>query len=253
MRWLLSLCLALTLASGLRGEEVVIGLSQDEVAITTTFDGSDLLIFGAIKREAPIATDSTLHVIITVAGPSRPVTVRRKDRVAGIWANVDAVNVSAAPTFYAVASSGPLSEALRQVDDLRHSITIPRAIRAVGAPMEIPSAVPYTDALIRIRAGDELYQILEGGVELDQETLFRAELTLPANLTEGDYRTRIFLTRDGTVVASYETTIPVNKVGLERWLFDLSRNQPLLYGLMSLAIAIAAGWLAAAAFRLIQK
>ena len=76
---------------------------------------------------------------------------------------------------------------------------------------------------------------------------------MPANLTEGDYATRIFLTRGGKVVSQYETSIDVRKVGLERWLFNLSRQQPLIYGLLSLTIAIAAGWGASAAFRLMRS
>ena len=86
-----------------------------------------------------------------------------------------------------------------------------------------------------------------------KRTPFSRPRRLPANLTEGPYRTRIFLTRDGSVVDVYETEIAVNKVGLERWLYELSRNRPLLYGLMSLAIAIAAGWSASTAFRLLQR
>jgi len=42
-------------------------------------------------------------------------------------------------------------------------------------------------------------------------------------------------------------------VGLERFLFSLSREQPLLYGLMSLAIAIFAGWAASAVFQVIRN
>jgi hypothetical protein len=76
---------------------------------------------------------------------------------------------------------------------------------------------------------------------------------MPANLTEGDYVTRIFLTRGGKVISKYETSIEVSKVGLERWLFNLSRQQPLVYGLLSLAIAIFAGWGASAAFRLLRS
>lgn len=250
LRWLV---LFMVLALPLRAEQVVLGLSRDEVAITATFDGSDILIFGAIKREEPIPEDSNLEVIIALAGPSEPITVRRKDRVAGIWVNVDAVEVDEAPSFYAVLSSAPMETALRQVEDLRHDITIPRAIRSVGAPMSVTDAEAFTEALIRIRAGAGLYQVLENAVDLEEDTLFRGQVTLPANLTEGPYRTRIFLTRDGNVVDIYETSIAVNKVGLERWLYELSRNQPLIYGLMSLAIAIAAGWGASAAFRLLQR
>jgi len=236
-----------------QSEEIVLGLSRDEVAITAPFDGSDVLIFGAIKRDAPAPAGDDLQVIITVAGPSLPVTVRRKERVLGIWANTDAVEVDAAPSFYAVASSAPLGDSLTETEDLRYHISIPQVIRSVGATDSVADVESFTDALIRIRAGAGQYQLLESAVLVEEETLFKTEITLPSSLTEGDYAARIFITRGGTVVDSYETTIAVFKTGLERWLFDTSRNQPLLYGLMSLAIAIAAGWLASAVFRIFQR
>lgn len=234
-------------------EEVVLGLSQDEVSITTSFDGSEILIFGAVKREEPIPEGAPLQVVITVAGPSEPVVVRRKANRFGIWVNTDAVEVDAAPSFYAVSTSAPMQDVLTDTEDLRHKITIDRAIRSVGAPSNISDTASFTDAVIRIRESQDLYQELEGGVALDQQTLFRTAIEMPANLTEGAYATRIFLTREGNVISSYETAIDVRKVGLERWLFALSRQQPLLYGLMSLAIAVAAGWLASAAFRLLRN
>lgn len=252
MRWIVSIWLAL-LAGLASAEEVVLGLSQDEVAITATFDGSDILIFGAVRREAAIPDDSFLEVIITVSGPSEPVTVRRKERRFGIWVNTDAVEVDAAPSFYAVASTRDLEDILSDVEDLRYKITIPRAIRSVGAPMTVDDAESFSDALIRIRSDAGLYQLLEDGVQLSQQTLFRTSISLPANLTEGDYATRIFLLRDGRVIDIYETSIDVAKVGLERILFQLAHERPLVYGIMSLAIAIAAGWAASAVFRLIRN
>ncbi|MEM6759294.1 MAG: TIGR02186 family protein [Pseudomonadota bacterium] len=250
MRWLLCI---LFLACPAYAEEVVLGLSQDEIAITTSFDGSEILIFGAVKREAPIPAGPPLQVLVTVAGPSEPVTVRRKSRRFGIWVNTDAVEVDAAPSFYAVAASGSFGDVLRDTEDLRHQISIPRAIRSVGAPMNISDAANFSDALIRIRTDSGLYQAMEHHVVVDDQTLFRARIALPAALTEGDYATRIFLTRGGTVISSYETAIDVRKVGLERWLFNLSREQPFWYGLMSLAIAIFAGWGASAAFSILRN
>ncbi|SLN66542.1 Putative transmembrane protein (Alph_Pro_TM) [Falsiruegeria litorea R37] len=238
-----------TLASA---EEVVLGLSKDNVAITTSFDGSEILIFGAVKREAPIDQSSPLEVVITVAGPSEPVVVRRKENVFGIWVNTDAVEVDAAPSFYAVATTGPIDQVLSNTEDLRQKITIDNAIRSVGAPANITDAESFTDAVIRIKQSQGLYQTLEGQVALDQQTLFRTSIDMPADLTEGDYATRIFLTRDGQIVGDYETSIAVQKVGLERFLFNMSREQPVWYGLMSLAIAIAAGWGASAVFRIFR-
>ncbi|MEL7133398.1 MAG: TIGR02186 family protein, partial [Pseudomonadota bacterium] len=97
LRWLM---IALLFAVAAKAEEVVLGLSQNEVAITTSFDGSEILIFGAVKREAPVP-EGELGVIVTIAGPSEPVTVRRKERRFGIWVNTDSVELDGAPSYYA--------------------------------------------------------------------------------------------------------------------------------------------------------
>ena len=251
LRWLIIFVL---LALPARAEEqVVLGLSQDRVAITANFDGSNILVFGAIKRETPIPKGDPLEVIVTVSGPDKPVTVRRKERKFGIWVNTDSVLIDSAPSFYAVATSGPFDEVLTDVEDLLHRVSIRRAVRSVGATMNLRGAQQFANAVIRIRERQELYKIVENSVAVDQQTLFRTSIEMPSNLTEGDYATRIFLTRGGEVISLFETTIDVRKVGLERWLFNLSREKPMIYGLMSLAIAIAAGWGASAAFRVLRQ
>lgn len=252
MRWLLTVWVLLAPALA-TAEEVVAGLSQNRVSITANFDGSEILVFGAVKREAPIQNDAgPLHVAIAVAGPSLPVTVRRKERVAGIWVNTDAVEVDSAPSFYAVATSAPFYEVMSNVEDLRHQVSLVRAIRSVGAPADVEDAEAFTAALMRIRTRADLYQLHENTVEVTDDTLFRTSVALPANLREGAYTVRIFLTRGGTVVDDFETVLDVRKVGLERFLYALAHERPLIYGILSLAIAIAAGWLASAVFRYIR-
>jgi uncharacterized protein (TIGR02186 family) len=243
--------LFLLLAMPVKAEEIVLGLSRDEVSITATFEGSEILLFGAIKRDGPVENEGDLGVIVTIAGPDRPVTVRKKDRRLGIWVNTESVDVDVAPTFYAVATNRPLEEILTFTEDLNTRISTQRAIRSVGATVD--SAQSFTDALIRIRESQGLYQTLPTGVLVEEEALFRTLIPLPANLTEGDYKAEIYLTRGKQIVDFYVTTIPVKKVGLERWLYNLAHDNAFLYGLMSLSIAIAAGWGASAAFSLFRR
>jgi len=231
-------------------EEIVLGLSQDEVAITATFDGDDILIFGAIKRDGP-TPPGELGVIVTVAGPDVPITVRRKERRLGIWVNTESVDIDLAPSFYAVATNKPLPDILSDAEDANTRISTKRAIRSIG-PADSGS-INFAEALIRIREGMRLYQTLPDGVWVKDDTLFRTLISLPANLTEGTYTAEIYLTRDGQIVDLYSTEIPVKKVGLERWLYNLAHDNAVLYGLMSLAIAIAAGWGASAAFSLFRR
>ncbi|MDO5704952.1 MAG: TIGR02186 family protein [Paracoccus sp. (in: a-proteobacteria)] len=234
-------------------ERVVAGLSSDAVAITASFDGSDILIYGAIKRETPIPDGPPLQVIVTVEGPGQVLTIRRKARRLGIWVNTESLHVGAVPSFYVVATSAPLAQTLLPDYDTRYRISVPLALRAFAGPVEVEDAVAFTEALIRLREADGIYRLDQGAVHVVDQTLFRADVRLPANLIEGEYRTRIFLLRDGRVIDVHRAPIEVRKVGLERWLYRMAFDQPLLYGLMSLAVAVVAGWGASAAFRLMRR
>jgi uncharacterized protein (TIGR02186 family) len=228
-------------------------MSQNRVSITADFDGSEILIYGAVKRETPRPADrGPLEVIVTVEGPATPVTVRRKARVAGIWVNTASVLVDSAPSFFAVATTGPLDHILSDTDNLRHGISIERVIRAVGITAEADNSEEFLAGLLRVRTNEGRYRVLQGKVELTEETLFRADVVLPANLTEGEYKVRLFLLRDKRVIALQERVIGVRKEGLERFIFNLAQTQPLVYGLISLALAALAGWGASAAFRLVR-
>ena len=234
-------------------EQLVSGLSQDEVAITATFTGSEILIYGAIRRDRPAASSKPPGIIVTVEGPSQSVTVRRKDRVAGIWVNTQGVRIGAAPDLYVVASSAPLAAMLGPDEDVRFRISPPLAMRALSGGLEVEDTTPFTEALLRLRTESGRYRVDEGAVHILEDTLFRADVQLPSNLVEGDYRARIFLLRDGRVIDSNTVPIRVEKVGIERWLYRLAIHQPFWYGLMSLTIAMGAGLVASAAFRALRR
>lgn len=251
LRFLALIATFVALALPLRAEQIVLGLSRDEVAITATFNGSEILIFGAIKNDNRQSPEGELGVIVTVSGPEEAVTVRRKDRRLGIWVNTESVKIDVAPSFYAVATNRPLDEILLDSEDVNTRVSMKRAIRSIGPSST--GSLNFAEALIRIREGKGLYQTLPEGVSVQDETLFRTLIELPANLTEGDYTAEIYLTRDGKIVDVYSTHIPVKKVGLERWLYNLAHENALLYGLMSLAIAIASGWGASAIFTALRR
>ena len=255
--WALTLPLALALASlpQLTGaeEQIVTGLSQNRVEITANYDGSNILIYGAVKRTAPPPEGPRLEVIVTVEGPAQPLVLRRKEKVAGIWINQSAVTISSAPSFYAVSTTGPFTEILSHTDDLRYRISLPQVIRAIGITAEAADSPDFVEALKRIRMNEDRYHIAIGRVQLLQETLFRADVELPANLSDGNYKVRLFILRGGQVIDRQDRYIGVRKAGMERDLFNLAHEQPLLYGVISLLLAAFAGWAASAGFRYMRR
>jgi uncharacterized protein (TIGR02186 family) len=253
MRLRCALACLLMLTLPLQAEEIVADLSQDRISISTNFDGSEILIFGAVKRDKPQPIGQQLAIIVTVTGPREDVTVRRKERRFGIWVNTDSVEMKGVPSFYAVASSTPLVAALLPEEDQKWAITTARALVAPGMATMSDNDPDFLEALIRVNRSNGTYGKAEESVMVRDGTLFSTEIALPADLTEGNYETRIFLTRDGTVVDSFSTSLFVQKVGLERWIYALAHDQPVIYGLLSLFIAIAAGWGASAIFRVFKR
>lgn len=254
MRWLLALLLfalpahAQDLEEEVPAERVVAALSQNQISITTNFDGSELFIFGAIKREAP-APEGPLDVAIIVIGPSEPVIVRRKERQFGIWINGEGVQVDSAPSFYAISTNRPFREVINHTQDQLYQVGLDYAVRLIGRTDYDVYPEEYRKAVIRLNRARGLYFEQPGGVTIEQDTLFQTRIRLPAQLVEGDYRARVLLMREGRVVDTMERNIDVRKVGLERWIYTMAKEQAALYGILSIAVALAAGWLASAFFR----
>lgn len=240
---LLALLILVTLPA--RASEIVGALSQNRVDLTATFSGSEILIFGAVRHsleDQSQAAPGAFDVIVTVEGPRQTVFVFRKERVAGIWMNVDRVRMESVPSFYAVATTRPLESILAPETDAEFRISTRQTI---GGATQGTQPL-FAEALMRLRERGGAYLALNRFVHLDREVLFRTVVRLPANLTEGAYTTRMYLVRDGAVVSQYRTAIFVRKDGLERWLHQLAYDQPFLYGVMALLMALGAGWGASA-------
>lgn len=248
------LLILLAVAAPLRAEELIGALSQNTVSITATFSGSEIWVFGAVSRDAPVPEEAApAHVVIAVSGPPQRLTVRRKDRTLGIWVNREAVEVDVAPSFYAIATTGPLTEIISATERLRHRIGYDQAVRIIGATADVEEPETFAEAVIRIREANGLYVQQDGAVQLDGQTLFSSRIQLPSNLVEGTYTARMFLTRDREVLSVTEAEIEVRKAGFERLIYTTAHERPMIYGILSIAVALLAGWLASEVFRLLRR
>src|SRR5580658_6316702 len=97
-----------------RADTVVADLSSHSIAITTGFTGASVVLFGAL--------DGPGDVVTVVRGPERDITIWRKAKIAGIWANAESVTFANIPSFYAVAASKPLAELLSPAAAALHKI-----------------------------------------------------------------------------------------------------------------------------------
>src|ERR1041384_2460817 len=102
-------------AAGITGpasaERLGVSLSNHRVAVTSNFVGEELVLFGTIEPDpAAAALHPPYNLVVTVAGPRQTLRTRRKQRMAGIWVNVDAREFVGVPAYLAVLSNRPVTE-----------------------------------------------------------------------------------------------------------------------------------------------
>ncbi|MGB2288855.1 MAG: TIGR02186 family protein [Candidatus Puniceispirillaceae bacterium] len=227
---------------------VVADLSQSNVSITSGFHGTELLLFGAVDGR------ETDDIIVVVSGPPTDVAQRRKAQVGGIWINVETNIWKDAPSLYQILATRPLAEIanadiLAQLQIGADQLQLQLEPEKPRPGTEKPHAGRFLQSFARNMASTGLWPADVGYVKLTDGALFRADVQLPANVISGIYDVRILQFRDGVVFSESETNIYIKKGGLSAMIYNFAHDYSLFYGLFAIAFAVAAGWLAAVAFR----
>lgn len=249
---LLSLALIL-LPAAAGAEDLVSGLSQDQIQITSNYTGSDLVVFGAIEQTSDADSDNAdagrRDVVVIVRGPSANMDVRRKDRIAGIWINNREVTLAGMPAYYYVASTQPL-EKIASADVLnRYQIGLDHVKPERTSTHKASRAEEFRQAVVRERARAHLFTEAPVGVEFLGYSLFRVHVPVPAGAPRGQYTAEVYLFRNGVVMSAQSTPLFVDQIGLERNLFNFAHDSPFAYGLVTVLMAALLGYVSSLFFR----
>ena len=222
-------------------QSIVTDLSTREVAISTGFTGAELLLFGA--------TEGFGDIVVTVVGPKRDEIIRRKERVAGIWVNGTSVTFENAPAYYRTAASKPLSEIAAPEVLEKLQIGSSRIDLSTRSSRGAETILEFRDAFIRSKKRQALYSEDISDIKITRGRLFRSTIPFPVSVPIGTYEVTVHLFKHGRLVSSEKTPLTVQKVGLEAQIYDFAHDHAAWYGLIAIAIALVAGWLAGVIFR----
>jgi uncharacterized protein (TIGR02186 family) len=236
-------------------EKVEADVSTRSVAVTTDFTGHEILVFGAIDNsQQPGDEGGYYDVVVVVEGTPLPVVVRRKSDVAGVWINTSSVIFASVPSYYAIASTKPVEEIAGPQVLERHAIGFAH-IKMTPAPGYRWSYSDYElaafkAAVIRLKQKEGLYVVQsKDGVTFTGRSLFRATISLPANVPVGPLVARTYLFRDGEVLSAHIARVTLERTGIERVLHNFAFRSPLTYGVLAVILAVLSGLLASAFFR----
>ncbi len=216
----------------------------NKVDIAESFEGA------VIKVSAEIPAGS--NAIVEFRGDNREVRLLRKGRRGGLWMNVGEVIVDDAPTLYLLMSTDPdlVSDAAREsqwgYNALRKQVKLSGAMPKGGKDK-------LFQEFIRLKESEHLYGIFPGALKLISTSgnlaRVEGEFALPDKIPPANYKIHFFVLNSGKVVDQETAEFPVEIQGMPAVLASLAHDHSTLYGLVSVIIAILAGFIMALIFK----
>ncbi|NJM55039.1 MAG: hypothetical protein HC841_03190 [Verrucomicrobiae bacterium] len=228
-------------------EAIEIDVSTRNVAITSTFSGTEIVVFGSVENSRQeIAGSGYYDIVVVVDGATAPAIVREKKRVFGIWVNADRMRFETLPLYRAVASSRPLEEIASYDVLASNRITLDHYMRTTGP---FAKRASFGAAATRLKQRDGLYVHKDYGAAFLGVRYSAQGVKLPANIPVGPLEVRVLLLKDGQVLSSRVATVRLEREGLERLIYDFAYEQPFWYGILAVAMALGAGLIGSAVFQ----
>jgi uncharacterized protein (TIGR02186 family) len=235
-------------------ETIQADVSTRSVAVTSSFTGTQIVVFGAVDNSRQTSAEAGLYdVAIVLEGTPSRLVARRKSSVGGIWVNTQSVTFVTVPSYYAIASTRPLEEIASTNLLSEHEVGLKHVrlspISGWETGLTTADLAEFKNAVIRLKQREGLYVNSEYSVAFIGRSLFRATIDLPANVPVGPLVGRVYLFREGRLLSTYTARVSLQREGIERFLHDFATRRPLAYGIFTVAVAVAAGLLASALLR----
>ena len=249
----LTLLIAAAACGPASAERLVVSLSNHRVAVTSSFTGEDLVLFGTVEPDnARTPLRPPYDLVVTVIGPRETMRTRRKARVLGIWINTEAREFVRAPSYLSILSNRPVAE-IANLETLRRlQIGLDNHLMPQRIGPDVADTVrddPFRAAFVRLETEQGLYREDGTAVTFLTPTVFRAAIPLPANVPTGSYSIDVKLFAKGAQVASANSALEVIKTGIEQYVADAARDHGLLYGFVTALMALLIGWFGSVVFR----
>lgn len=244
----LALALVAPVLMGQREPVLVPEVSQSRIEVRQDFTGANLLLYGAIIDPAGPGSASEYDIVVVLKGPTEPIRIREKERIAGIWMNAGSTDFRSAPSFFAVASSRPVEEIVDPRTAAIYELGTDFIQLSPTGEIDPVEQSRFARGLVEMRRRAGLYKQDPDGVRISEGVLYQARITLPSNVTTGAYTAETFAIAEGRVLASATADIEVVKAGLEGRVVTAAQRWSLFYGLGAIVLSVTMGWIAGRLF-----
>jgi hypothetical protein len=236
-------------------------IESRRVNVSLAFSGQQVFLYG----QAP---QGTVRVVSVMEGPSgSPVRLLQKGRVALFWLGVRQYRLGGVPGLYLVDANCPVcnrpSDCQHPVDEAswnkilapldraagRSALQQKAALECLSGPLAPGELETVIDGYWDLQSQRGLFAVNGRAIRLNPTGAYYHTFALPSQSPDGRYLiTTYFLSADALLAVEHNELF-VRKAGLIATLSRLAERRAALYGVITVLIALAAGWIAGALFR----
>ena len=132
-------------------------ISNRSIEIRYSFTGAELLLFGAVVYPGGRVPEEPADVVVVLKGPTTPILMREKQKIAGIWMNAESHRFASAPGFYAVASAAPIDTLVDERTAAIYELGLDHLQLSSGGGATPEEAGRFEQGLIDLRQREGLY------------------------------------------------------------------------------------------------
>jgi uncharacterized protein (TIGR02186 family) len=235
--------MVLALASFTSAAPVELHLDKSAIEISTFYNGTTVLATGRVPAGS--------EAVVRVSGKAEDLHLKKKGKVGGLlWMNTGDLTIENAPKIYMLYASTTGQEALADpklgasLDSLRNRIKI--------LP-ENEDQQFFFNEFLKMKKHDAVYAEFPGTViysdQPDGARQFQASLQIPPRMSEDDYTIEVLAVKEGQLIGQAHSDLQVKMVGFPEQLSRMAFHRSLLYGVLSVLIAVAAGFFMGTLFR----
>jgi len=218
-------------------------LSEEKIEILTNFNGKEVIIFGLTEPE--------FDIILTIKGPRKDTSIRKKERFFGFWFNTQKLIYKNLPSIFFISSSKPVKEILSNDLIIKEALYFEEmlidSIETESFANNTEKQYSWDQNLIKIKKNDNFYK--EYKLKIVDEKLFQSKIFFPSNTVPGTYEVNIFKIKNNKIVNSKNKNLIIKRAGIGNKIFKFAHDHPAAYGIICIFFAAFAGLIAATIFR----
>ena len=220
---------------------ISIKANHEDIKIDFFYHGSTVIFSG----EADEGTD----LVIKISSPDSHQIMKKKGKVGGLlWMTVGTVKFEQTPGLYHIHSTKALDDILGTEEQQKYVIGYPALRRHAEIVPVIDEADKdhWLNEFVMFQEQMRLYTVSAGKIIATPLGNGRQRYTItthwPYQAAPGNYTATVYAVRDRKVLDLAATMISVEQTGIVDMLSTMAKNRAALYGILSVGIALSAGF-----------